>query len=56
MKISKGVLEKALIGTSIEDTKNPVEIVRIVRTFDPCVSCATHVIANDFFDIEIRIL
>lgn len=38
----KGVLEKALIGTTIQDTKNPVEIGRIVRTFDPCVSCATH--------------
>ena len=38
----KGVLERALIGTTIQDTKNPVEIGRIVRTFDPCVSCATH--------------
>ncbi|MBC8059194.1 MAG: nickel-dependent hydrogenase large subunit [Clostridiaceae bacterium] len=52
----KGVLEKALIGTTIQDTKNPVEIGRIVRTFDPCVSCATHVISNNFSPIEIRIL
>ena len=52
----KGVLEKALIGTTIEDTKKPVEIGRIVRTFDPCVSCATHVISNDFSPMEIRIL
>jgi len=52
----KGVLEKALIGTTIQDTQNPVEIGRIVRTFDPCVSCATHVITNKFSPIEIRIL
>ncbi len=52
----KGVLEKALIGTSIEDTKNPIEIGRIVRSFDPCVSCATHVISDDFSPLEIRIL
>ncbi len=39
-----GVIEKALIGTSIKDTENPVEIGRIVRSFDPCVSCATHLI------------
>jgi len=52
----KGVLEKALIGTTIQDNKNPVEIGRIVRTFDPCVSCATHVISNNFSPMEIRIL
>lgn len=39
----KGVVEKALIGTEIEDINNPVEIGRIVRSFDPCISCGTHV-------------
>jgi hydrogenase large subunit len=38
-----GVSEQALIGTHIRDIEHPVEIVRIVRSFDPCVSCATHV-------------
>lgn len=38
-----GVTEKALIGTSIQNPANPVEIGRIVRSFDPCISCATHV-------------
>ncbi len=41
-----GPCEKALIGTVIENTDNPVEIGRIIRTFDPCVSCATHVFAK----------
>jgi hydrogenase large subunit len=39
-----GVLEKSLMGTAIRDGQNPVEIGRIVRSFDPCVSCATHLI------------
>lgn len=39
----RGTAEQALIGTPIQDTKNPVEIGRILRSFDPCVSCATHV-------------
>lgn len=39
----KGTGEKALMGTYIEDTVNPVELGRIIRSFDPCVSCATHV-------------
>ena len=39
----RGALESALIGCEIENVKNPVEIGRIVRSFDPCISCATHV-------------
>jgi len=39
----KGIAEKALIGTRINDTENPVELGRIIRSFDPCVSCATHI-------------
>ncbi len=42
-----GVLEMALLGTEINNTKEPVEIGRIVRSFDPCVSCATHVLGGN---------
>ena len=38
-----GTAEQALIGTSIEDPEDPVELGRIIRSFDPCISCATHV-------------
>lgn len=38
-----GTAEKALVGAHIADEKNPVELGRIIRSFDPCVSCATHV-------------
>lgn len=38
-----GPIEKSLIGTRVMDTGSPVELGRIVRTYDPCVSCATHV-------------
>ena len=37
-----GPAEKALIGTRIENPDNAVEPGRIVRSFDPCISCATH--------------
>lgn len=40
---SRGTAEKALFGTTIRDSYNPVELGRIIRSFDPCVSCATHV-------------
>lgn len=39
-----GPSEQSLIGTPVGDSQNPVEIGRILRSFDPCVSCATHVL------------
>jgi hydrogenase large subunit len=38
-----GPCEQALIGTRLRDAGSPVELGRIIRSFDPCVSCATHV-------------
>jgi len=38
-----GTAEQALLGAHVADLENPVEIGRIIRSFDPCVSCATHV-------------
>ncbi|HWR23014.1 MAG TPA: nickel-dependent hydrogenase large subunit [Feifaniaceae bacterium] len=40
---TRGAGEQALIGAHIADVDNPVEIGRIIRSFDPCVSCGTHV-------------
>ena len=37
-----GPMEQAIIGTRIKDKSNPFEIVRIVRSFDPCLACAIH--------------
>lgn len=39
-----GPLEEALVGTPIADAKRPVEILRTVHSFDPCIACAVHVI------------
>jgi len=44
---SPGVIERSLIGSEINDINEPVEIGRIVRAFDPCVSCATHLIGKE---------
>ena len=34
--------ESALIGTPIADEKNPLEILRTIHSFDPCLACAVH--------------
>lgn len=52
----KGVLEKSLIGTVIQNVENPVEIGIIARSFDPCISCATHVTSDKYSPITIRVV
>ncbi len=39
-----GPIEQALIGAPVRDRENPFEVVRIVRSFDPCLACAVHVL------------
>lgn len=39
----KGILEKSLLGTEIENEQMPVEIGRIIRSFDPCMPCSAQV-------------
>ena len=39
-----GPIEQALIGTKVKDRDNPFEIVRIIRSFDPCLACSVHVL------------
>ena len=38
-----GPLEQALIGTPVQDVERPVEVLRVIHSFDPCLSCAVHV-------------
>jgi len=39
-----GPMEKALLGLKVKDSENPFEVVRCVRSFDPCLACAVHLI------------
>ncbi len=38
-----GPIEKALVGTPVADSRQPVEVLRVVHSFDPCLACAVHV-------------
>ena len=42
-----GAYEAALIGTPMADPERPVEILRTIHSFDPCLACASHVIGPD---------
>ena len=39
-----GAMEQALIGAPVKDPKNPFSVARIVRSFDPCLACAVHLV------------
>jgi Ni,Fe-hydrogenase I large subunit len=39
----RGPLEQALIGVPVANVDQPIEVLRVVHSFDPCLDCATHV-------------
>jgi hydrogenase large subunit len=39
--------ESALIGTPVADPDKPVEILRTIHSFDPCLACAVHLYDPD---------
>jgi hydrogenase large subunit len=43
----RGPYEAALQGTPIADPERPLEILRTVHSFDPCLACAVHVVQAD---------
>jgi hydrogenase large subunit len=40
----RGPYESSLIGTPVIDANRPLEILRTVHSFDPCMACAVHVL------------
>ncbi len=37
-----GAFEASMIDTHVADSNKPLEIARVIRSFDPCMACATH--------------
>lgn len=40
----RGPWEQALIGTPVADPTRPIEILRVVHSYDPCMACAVHIV------------
>ena len=40
----RGAYEEALIGVKIEDTSKPLEVLKVIHSFDPCLACAVHIV------------
>lgn len=41
-KGQRSAYEEALIGTPVANPEQPLEILRTVHSFDPCIACAVH--------------
>ena len=41
-----GAYEAALMDTPMADPGQPVEILRTIHSFDPCLACSTHVMSD----------
>jgi quinone-reactive Ni/Fe-hydrogenase large subunit len=39
-----GAYESSLIGTKVADPEQPLEILRTIHSFDPCIACAVHLV------------
>lgn len=48
----RGPVEQALIGVPVPDSENPINIVRVIRSLDPCLACAVHLIDPVTNDIK----
>ncbi len=52
-----GPYETSLIGTPIHDPKQPLEILRTIHSFDPCLACAAHLYdpeGNELVEVKIQ--
>jgi hydrogenase large subunit len=48
----RGPYEESLVGTPIADAKLPLEALRTLHSFDPCLACAIHTVDVDGEEIS----
>lgn len=51
----RSAFEESLIGTPVADPKQPIEILRTVHSFDPCLACSVHVLdpmSNEVYTVK----
>jgi Ni,Fe-hydrogenase I large subunit len=49
--------EASLVGTPVADPEKPLEILRTIHSFDPCMACAVHVLdveGKEVIKIQVR--
>jgi hydrogenase large subunit len=52
-----GPYEASLVGTPIADAEKPLEVLRTLHSFDPCLACAVHLVdtrSNKVVDVRVE--
>jgi hydrogenase large subunit len=56
-KDAPGPYEASLVGTPIADPEKPLEVLRTVHSFDPCIACAIHLVDTQHREImKVKVL
>jgi [NiFe] hydrogenase large subunit len=42
-----GPVERALVGVPVADQERPLEVLRLIHSFNPCIACAVHVFSPE---------
>lgn len=50
----RGAYEASLVGQPMADPERPLEVVRTVHSFDPCLACAVHVLNRNGEEIALH--
>jgi len=51
-KNQPGPYEASLVGNPVADTEKPLEVIRTIHSFDPCIACAIHTLDVDGHEVS----
>jgi len=56
-KSADSIIEKLVfkIAWNVADAENPIELMRIIRSYDPCMACSVHLIVPGRSLLEFRV-
>jgi Ni,Fe-hydrogenase I large subunit len=52
-----GPYEASLVGTPVADPTQPLEILRTIHSFDPCIACAVHILdagGDEVLEVQVQ--
>ncbi len=51
----RGPIEEALINVPVADVKKPINVVRTIRSYDPCLACTVHVLTPKGYKYSMQV-
>jgi len=48
-----GAYEASLVGTKVVNPEEPLEIIRTIHSFDPCIACAVHIVDTNGKELSV---